>query len=413
MSKILSQIYSAEFREKEIQSSVGYICAGCNQDAYYFNTKNTQLNSGKQCLICSEIRPDGILVEDFEFTLRRHLRDHYTLEDSRSTDFIPLKDVLKRFTYDNENFLELLAEFLCRPHDTFFRKDGWYRDTVDKHFIDTCRQAARSQWENFAYELKHIQRFTHSAASTFYQNLLCSCFHQVEKAKGQFNSALTCLPKGAILYRGRIAKDKGQINAFLADPVKELSAPPEHLATNSRMSPPGISFLYTAGDFETALAELHPFVNDTVAIGEFITTRALNFFDFTRLDNFAHAEANILDNPKKQITFQNRYLLDSLHYLISRPYRANDTTYIETQVLAEVIRNFRKRMYDGIIFGSSQLDEGFNYVIFGEVTDTESQTDKKKEYHVEFNHEIGVKLYKVEKIRAQAKEVPHSEPVVP
>ncbi|HHS9996397.1 TPA: hypothetical protein ACTW31_005336, partial [Klebsiella pneumoniae] len=61
MARISTQFYFAEVREEQIQSSVGYICAECNQKAYYFNKKNTQLNSGKQCLICSEIRPDGIL----------------------------------------------------------------------------------------------------------------------------------------------------------------------------------------------------------------------------------------------------------------------------------------------------------------------------------------------------------------
>lgn len=77
MKRISTQLYFAEVREEQIQSSVGYICAECNKKAYYFNKKNTQLNSGKQCLICSEIRPDGILVEDFESTLRRHLRDGF------------------------------------------------------------------------------------------------------------------------------------------------------------------------------------------------------------------------------------------------------------------------------------------------------------------------------------------------
>lgn len=390
-------------REKKIQSSRGYICAECNRSAYYFCKKNSQLNSGKQCLICSESRPEGILVEDFVFTLRGHLRDHYTLADCHSTDTIPLKDVLKRFTYDNEDFLALLAALLCQPDDIFFREAGWYRNIVDEAFIATSRDDAIREWENMAYELKHVRRFSHSVASGYYASLIGSCFHRVEEQQENFNTALTILQKGEALYRGRIAKNNEKKEAFLSDPVKELSAPPNHLATNSRMSPSGIAFLYTAGDAETAIAELHPFVGDTVAIGQFVTVRALRFFDFTLLDNVTYADAHILDNPAMHKTFRNRYLTRTLHHLISRPLRANDTSYIETQVFAEVIRGYTGEKYDGIIFGSTQRPGGRNYVIFGE----SSATDGLK-YHAEFNREQGVTLYRITEMRAQAEEVSHS-----
>lgn len=401
----------AEMREHEIQSSCGYICAECNRSAYYFNKKNSQLNSGKQCLICSESRSDGILVEDFEFTLRGHLRDHYALADCHSTDTLPLKDVLKRFTYDNEDFLGLLAALLCQPGDTFFREGAWYRNIVDEAFIATCRDNAIRGWEDMAYELKHVRRFSHSGAYKYYTDLIDSCFHSVEKEQEDFNTALTVLQKGEVLYRGRIARDNEQKMAFLSDPVKELSAPPSHLATNSRMSPPGISFLYTAGDAKTAIAELHPFINDIVAIGQFVTTRELRFFDFTLLDNVSYADAHILDKPVMDKTFKNRYLVNTLHRLISRPLRANDISYIETQVFAELIRCYPREKYDGIIFGSTQRTDGRNYVIFGESTVTDGQNGKNNKHHVEFNHEQGVRLYCIKEMRAQAEVVPHSHPI--
>lgn len=390
----------AEMREEKIQSSRGYICAECNRSAYYFCKKNSQLNSGKHCLICSEIQPDGILVEDFEFTLRGHLRDHYTLADCHSTDTIPLKDVLKRFTYDNEDFLALLTALLCQPDDTFFMEDGRYINIVDEAFIAKSRDDAIREWEKIAYELKHVRRFSHSAASGYYASLIGSCIHWVEEPKEKFNTALTILPKGEALYRGRIARNNEEKEAFLSDPVKELSAPPNHLATNNRMSPPGIAFLYTAGDVETAIAELHPFVGDTVAIGQFVTVQELRFFDFTLLDNVTFTDANILDNPVMHKTFRNRYLTKTLHHLISRPLRANDTSYIETQVFAEVIRSYTGEEYDGIIFGSTQRTGGRNYVIFGK----SSATDSLK-YHAEFNRKQGVMLYRITEMRAQAEEV--------
>lgn len=397
----------AKMREEEIQSSRSYICAECNSSAYYFCKKNSQLNSGKQCLICSESRSNGILVEDFVFTLRGHLRDHYTLVDCHSTDTIPLKDALKRFTYDNEEFLALLAELLCQPDDIFFREDGWYKNIVDEDFIATCKDGAIQKWEYIAYELKHVRRFSHSEAASYYASLIGSCFYKVEEPQENFNAALTILQKGETLYRGRIVRNNEEKKAFLSDPAKELSAPPNHLATNSRMSPPGIAFLYTAGDTETAIAELHPFVSDIVAIGQFVTVRALRFYDFTLLDNVTYADAHILDNPKKHETFRNRYLICILHNLISKPLRANSTSYIETQVFAEVIRGYTGEKYDGIIFGSTQRPGGRNYVIFGE-----SSATGGLKYHAEFNRDQSVTLYQITEMCARAEEVSYSQPVV-
>lgn len=394
----------AKAREKEIHSSRGYICAECNNSAYYFNTQNSTLHYEKPCLICSESKPEGILVEDFLPALKRHLSDHYKITGECVENTISLKEVLKRFTYDNEDFLEQLVKLLCDPSSEFFKNDGRYKDILTEDFIADCQKQAIQKWEEFAYELKHERRFTHNAATNFYVGLVSLCSRLVEKDKKEFRPALNVLPKGKSLYRGRIARDEVQKKTILEDPNKELSAPPERLATNSRMSPPGISFLYTADNFETAIAELHPFVNDTVAIAEFITTRDLNFFDFTRLDNLTHDMPTLLTNPLKDEIFKDRYFLSTLHNLISRPYRANDTSYIETQVFSEVIRNYRTTevKYDGIIFGSSQRNGALNYVIFGEVPDSESHTSKKKEYHVEFNRDKGVMMYRITAMHAEA-----------
>lgn len=394
-----------EQREEVIKSSLGYICAACNQSAYYFKTKNGQVDSGKQCLICSAYKSSGILIEDFEFTLRGHLPDHYSLVDDSTEDAVSLQDVLKRFTYDNERVLDRLSILLCQPEDNYFQRFGLYKSRVDKAHIERCKEDAIRQWHDFAHELKHVRRFTHTKAVSFYENLIGSCFRQVEEKKEIFDSALTILSRGERLFRGRLVRDNAQKEVLLAAPEKELAAPPDYLATNSRMSPPGISFLYSAGDYETALAELHPFVNDTIATGQFVATRELHFFDFTLLDNITHADANILDNPNKHITFMNRYMLEALHGLISRPYRASDTSYIETQVFAEVIRTFRDGIYDGIIFGSSQRPGGLNYVLFGDRPKSGDPDDKSKDYHVAFDHETGVTFYRITGMTAEAEKL--------
>lgn len=171
------------------------------------------------------------------------------------------------------------------------------------------------------------------------------------------------------------------------------------------MSPPGISFMYTAGDHETAIAELRPYVNDVIAVGIFTNTRELNFFDFTLLDDMRYIDANILENPKKDQYLQNRYILRELHELISKPFRATDTSYIETQMFAETIRNYRKGIFDGIIFGSSQRDGGLNYVIFGESSNDQYIISSANNYHVAFDSNKKVTFYQVTKLDATSKEI--------
>ncbi|ECR7600952.1 RES family NAD+ phosphorylase [Salmonella enterica] len=393
-----------ERRVDEVKSSVGVICVACNQKSYYFNTKNRDFYEEKVCLICSKAKLSGILLEDFLFTLTRKLRNHYELTKVNFPDTLSIKEVLKRFTYDNESVLDKLSILLCQADNAFFQLDGRYRSTVDEAFIEKCKNDAIKKWNEVANDLKHARRFTHIEASRFYESLIGSCVYRMENGE-IFNSTLTTIGEGHTFFRARLVKDEFHRSSITSVPEKELSAPPNYFATNSRMSPPGISFMYTAGDHETAIAELRPYVNDVIAVGIFTNTRELNFFDFTLLDDMRYIDANILENPKKDQYFQNRYILRELHELISKPFRATDTSYIETQMFAETIRNYRKGIFDGIIFGSSQRDGGLNYVIFGESSNDQYISSSANNYHVAFDSNKKVTFYQVTKLDATSKEI--------
>ncbi|USP13305.1 RES family NAD+ phosphorylase [Vibrio gazogenes] len=393
-----------EHNLNEIRDSVGVICGECNQKAYYFNTRNRDFFSEKHCLICSKDKCNGILLEDFVFTLTRKLKNHYKLIKDEMSEAISLNQVLKRFTYDNEQVLKKLAHLLCQENGSYFQLEGRYISIVDDVFKEECEKESIEQWNNFSRELKHIRRFTHTGASRFYEDLIGACMYSVEKNE-EFNSALKTIKKGNIFYRGRLAKDDSHKRAISSNPEVELGAPPDFLAANNRMSPSGISFMYTASDPQTAIAELRPYVNDTIAIGEFVSTKDLNFFDFTLLDKMLPKDANILDDPINDKSFQNRYLLGSIHELISRPFRATDISYIETQMFAETIRNYKNGFFHGIIFGSSQRDGGLNYVLFGDISKDENCDEVNKDYHVELDRDLGVKFYKVVKMTASTEEL--------
>ncbi|MFA0730354.1 RES family NAD+ phosphorylase, partial [Vibrio sp. 10N.222.48.A4] len=144
------------------------------------------------------------------------------------------------------------------------------------------------------------------------------------------------------------------------------------------------------------------YVGDTIAVGSFITKKTLTFFDFTLLDSAKLKSASILTSPKQDKFYQHGYLLNTLHELISKPFRATSLNYIQTQMFAETIRNYDNGMFDGIIFKSSQLEGGINYVIFGDETEGDSDSI---EYNVEFDTQTGVEFYQVEAMTPSIKEV--------
>ncbi|WP_337920454.1 RES family NAD+ phosphorylase [Vibrio cholerae] len=389
MASILHNLFR-EMREEETANSIGSICSQCNTTAYYFNQKNTDLYNEKTCLICSNEHINGILLEDFILTLSRHIPNHYDFIESDLSGSVALGEIVARFTYNNEKFIDKLVKLLCDESPDFFKMTGRYREFVDNSIIESYKKIAIDEWHNISREVKHTRRFTNTRAIQFYERLIGDCLFNVEK-DDQFNSALTIVNEGTLLFRGRVVKDDNHKETISKNPKRELSAPPESLAASNRMSPSGISFMYTAGDYETAISELRPYVGDTIAIGEFVTTKQLNFFDFTLLEKVEIRKLNILEDPRNSKFIRSRYLLNELHKLVSKPVRPSDVTYIDLQVFSETIRNYKDGMFDGIIFESSQRKGGLNYVLFGDYDEKEDA----KNYYVSLGSDCNVSFYKV------------------
>ncbi|PMP11892.1 hypothetical protein BCS92_19300 [Vibrio tasmaniensis] len=393
-------------RRTEVDRSVGFICKDCNKDVYYFNRRNRAITYKKNCIVCNKSSHEGIIIEDFVFTLNRKIPDHYHLVSDSQSDVISLKEVIKRFTIDNQDVLEKVADLLSEENADFFKRNGIYKSHVDQTFIENCKHQAKVDWDELSRELKHSRRFTHMRATVFFENLIRTCIYSIDKKheeeNDEYNSVKRVIKKGTTLYRGRLTSDDKHRQSFQRKPSELLGAPPSLLAANNRMSPPGISFMYTANNPQTAIAEIRPYVGDTIAVGSFITKKTLTFFDFTLLDSAKLKSASILTSPKQDKFYQHGYLLNTLHELISKPFRATSLNYIQTQMFAETIRNYDNGMFDGIIFKSSQLEGGINYVIFGDETEGDSDSI---EYNVEFDTQTGVEFYQVEAMTPSIKEV--------
>ncbi|WP_157982886.1 RES family NAD+ phosphorylase [Pantoea ananatis] len=396
-------------REKKVATSLGVVCSSCNT-AYVFNLKKESFIQKKTCLICKKEKEDGILVEDFEFSLSGHMRHHYVHAKNNDSG-LPLKEILKRFTYDSEDFLVRLSAYMCSK-DVFFDESKHYIDIVDDEFIRVCVKESKNKWERIATELKHYKRFSHLEAVQHFGNLISGCKGNLEKEKidsdnldskdqileqcedvyheeTALNNALTILKKGTKIYRARIVKDADEREKIISDSEKQLGAPPEKNSQNNRMSPSGISFLYAAESPDTAIAEVHPYKGDEVAVGTFVLDKDLRFFDFSLLPNTYLSPPNLLTHPKTDMFYRDRHIIKFLQDLIAKPFRATDTSYIETQVFAEVIRNHHHK-YDGLIFKSTQTDNK-NIIIFGDI----NEVTNDKSYSVSLNIHSTVDFYEI------------------
>ncbi|TMN38844.1 RES family NAD+ phosphorylase [Pseudoalteromonas sp. S2755] len=404
MNLHLKEIFK-EFEKEEIDKSIGFICKKCNSTAFYFKTRNKDYKDAEQnCVICSKKSTKGLILEGFIYTLNRKIPNHYKLVDKNTSNSIPLEDVVSRFTYNNKGFKTKISNLLCNETPEFFKAEGRYKETVDDKTIEKYKEESKTEWHEISNDVKHNRRFTNKKAIQFYEGLINDCFLMIDKNDEKdknFNSALTKIDKGVSFFRGRIVKDDTQKDIFRKNPKKELGAPPELLSASNRMSPSGISFLYTAGDYETAIAELRPYVGDTIAIGEFVSTKQLNFFDFTLLETIEIRKFNILENPQGGNDIRRRFLLNELHKFVSKPVRPTDVTYIDLQILSETIRNYKEGMFDGIIFKSSQRKGGLNYVIFGDYDEKENA----KDYYVSLDSDSNVNFYKIREISTKTEKI--------
>lgn len=108
-------------------------------------------------------------------------------------------------------------------------------------------------WENFAHKVKHEQRFFFHDGDGLEKNKSVFPPSQMLHVIGQLaekHRLVRKIKKGIGLFRVR----RRDIEVWPMT-EKELGAPPANKARAGRMNPAGISYLYTAFDSRTAIAE--------------------------------------------------------------------------------------------------------------------------------------------------------------
>ncbi|MBA4122704.1 MAG: RES family NAD+ phosphorylase [Acidobacteria bacterium] len=171
------------------------------------------------------------------------------------------------------------------------------------------------------------------------------------------------LPKNITLWRAQIGHDlreyeiDGEKDAeecpFDVDRMKPL----KYKASEGRANPKGISYLYTAYEKDTAIAEVRPWVGAYVSVAQLKVTKPLTLINCVAEKSQLKIYSNEPDVPERE-----RKVWQNINEAFSKPVTQNDfvSDYVPTQIIAEM---FRHNGLDGLVYKSS-LCSGLNVALF-------------------------------------------------
>ena len=125
------------------------------------------------------------------------------------------------------------------------------------------------------------------------------------------------------------------------------SAPPIGTASAGRCNPEGVSYLYAALEEHTAIAEIRPFIKDSISVATLDPARDLCLVNF--------------DFKPTEVVNGRDFLFNNIQRDFSMINKTQNGDYLITQFIASLIEHLG---YDGLCFRSSLVKDGTNYVIF-------------------------------------------------
>ena len=149
------------------------------------------------------------------------------------------------------------------------------------------------------------------------------------------------------------------------------SAPPKGTASAGRCNPEGVSYLYAALEEHTAIAEIRPFIRDSISVAMLKPVRDLCLVNF--------------DYEPTAIVNGKDFLFDDIRRDFARINKTQSDDYFITQFISALIEHLG---YDGLCFRSSLVKDGTNYVIFN--PDDSPAISSKLVYLSEVNYVYGL-----------------------
>ena len=174
--------------------------------------------------------------------------------------------------------------------------------------------------------------------------------------------------KGKVYARARIGdhlSDNSEENGHMIkiDNYKNLMAPPNEKTKNFRANPRGISYLYLSNKIETAILEVGAWIGQDISVGYFEIKKKLKCIDISKDKKKIPLFRWFGKEPSLTSDENEKFVWGSINSSFSKPIRSGEETinYIPTQHLSELFKNME---YDGIIYESSLMKEGYNIVLF-------------------------------------------------
>ena len=158
-------------------------------------------------------------------------------------------------------------------------------------------------------------------------------------------------------------------------PPEQMGAPSKQLATDGRLNPFGISYLYLTTDTDTAIAELRPWIGSDVSVGLFKILKDSKVIDTTKDKSNPLHHLRFVIKDGKFVGIKQRephsytaeekesQIWGDISSAFSIPVSPSDikSKYLPTQYLSEVLK---VAGYDGVIYRSSLNSKGKNIVLF-------------------------------------------------
>ncbi len=125
------------------------------------------------------------------------------------------------------------------------------------------------------------------------------------------------------------------------------SAPPKGTASAGRCNSEGVSYLYASLEEHTAIAEIRPFIRDSISVAVLQPARDLHLVNF--------------DFEPTAVVNGRDFLFNDIQRDFSKINKTQNGDYLITQFITSLIEHLG---YDGLCFRSSLVKDGTNYVIF-------------------------------------------------
>jgi hypothetical protein len=310
-------------------------CEKCFNDDYikeyikdYIANKKKAINArcdvcGAQGSYCIEIQT---LASSFGILL-----NYYTISKDNGRQFIEilLKDWNIFNVSVNRNKIKKFLQIIFNNVQSYKQNQKY----------DTNQTILCENWGKFNREIKGENRF-------FFKEIL-----PLELLEKMLQYLETPIKKDSPFFRARIEPSELKFSQ------KDMKKPPNN-ALPGRANPKNISYFYLASNNDTALHEIRPFDQDVVAVAKFTANKDFRVIDLRNISPFLFIKDDDCIKLSQHIPF-----LKMLSDELSKPIHPNDKEieYLPTQYLSGFIKN---RGWDGVLYRSSIMKQGYNLVMF-------------------------------------------------